>query len=1021
MEQDKRLLIAGKTFNREQLDELLLSNPKCDFVSCKFNNVRFNAESDLRVAPDCEFKYCEFDFFNGKGFEANNSKFYDCTFHHCDLSEGHFISAEIYNCNFYKTNLSEGNFTLATFRHSSFNRETDLSAAQFYGAKMDNVSINDCVINQPVEGLYRDYITMSGGTPQETEVERSIIFDKLKIEPLKELNPTQQEDNGRMFEIYKNKLLKECIVPDSDNNIRFLSIEYLCQYPKINPVEMAKSLISNGCKILFDDTSISQVENDKKRKSVYGKSEVYKNIETTPKDKIQTIAEFEKSLNVSPEMRIVEMNYNTAHWQAKDGVTPEQVEALYEHITVNQPMTLERINSIRSDVKKAPITADEYYQNLKNIVYVNRFDFGNENSINIEAIQTALKEVPTEYVLSQMTQEQLDLFASYYEDSIDFAGALKPNLSAADKQLYEAIVNARKNADYSIHQQDEILESKIEPQDELYSGEVKVYFNGDEVYVADKFNSKIILQPAENHSYNTIEEYLIGISKIYPEYSLYIEDHIAELCNDFENLLNVASDEAKTVKLAQLEADMNEGGGYGEDEANLRAETEISKLQQELDNEILESKIELQDESISNKQAPDKTIVAQYREQNKLNVIMQYQNGQYYNHYGYDMAKDISDSIAGSFDSLEEAKEIMLKHRSNAVEINEPANSIEKMNIDISRRSLTKDEFNQLTSEIKDIAKTYQSDPDLLTDYLAFKAQFYQYSPTNAMLIYQQNPNATFVASFTKWKQLGYNIKRGQHHIKISRPIEISKFPREVNGKTVWTDIKYASPEEKAKIADGLLEVQKTTKFIPHQVFDISQTDCPVEDYPKFYNMGHPDLEQQQLYECIKQYAKESGFTVTEEDLSSISLHGYYNPQDDSIHINSLLEDSGRLETMCHELAHGVLHKTSTQPTEIKELEAESFSAMLKRKMGFPVSEESKRYIKQYATKCNSLANAKFDMSKTLDRLSKTFNHVTKGIEETISNMGFKPEREIAQNLSQAKNNAVNVSKISENFIQALS
>lgn len=860
MEQDKRLLIAGKTFNREQLDELLLSNPKCDFVSCKFKNIRFNAESDLRVAPDCEFKYCEFDFFNGKGFEANNSKFYDCTFHHCDLSEGHFISAEIYNCNFYKTNLSEGNFTLATFRHSSFNRETDLSAAQFYGAKMDNVSINDCVINQPVEGLYRDYITMSGGTPQETEVERSIIFDKLKIEPLKELNPTQQEiDVVANYEFIHN-------TPESERVTLHFNNRNIIKGNITEPI-FAKRL----------DEALSE-----QNQATVQKQHL---------DKIQTIAEFEKSLNVSPKMRIVEMNYNTAHWQAKDGVTPEQVEALYEHITVNQPMTLEKINRIRSDVKKAPITADEYYQNLKNIAYVNRFDFGNENSINIEAIQSALKEVPTEYVISQMTQEQLDLFASYYEDSIDFAGALKPNLSAADKQLYEAIVNVRKNADYSIHQQDEILESKIEPQDEL----------------------------------------------------------------------------------------------------------------------------------ISNKQAPDKTIVAQYREQNKLNVIMQYQNGQYYNHYGYDMAKDISDSIAGSFDSLEEAKEIMLKHRSNAVEINEQAKSIEKMNIDISRRSLTKDEFNQLTSEIKDIAKTYQSDPDLLTDYLAFKAQFYQYSPTNTMLIYQQNPNATFVASFTKWKQLGYNIKRGQHHIKISRPIEISKFPREVNGKTVWTDIKYASPEEKAKIVDGLLEVQKTTKFIPHQVFDISQTDCPVEDYPKFYNMGHPDMEQQQLYECVKQYAKESGFTVTEEDLSSISLHGYYNPQDDSIHINSLLEDSGRLETMCHELAHGVLHKTSTQPTEIKELEAESFSAMLKRKMGFPVSEESKRYIKQYAIKCNSLANAKFDMSKTLDRLSKTFNHVTKGIEETISNMGFKAEREIAQNLSQAKNNSVSVSKISENFIQALS
>ena len=384
------------------------------------------------------------------------------------------------------------------------------------------------------------------------------------------------------------------------------------------------------------------------------------------------------------------------------------------------------------------------------------------------------------------------------------------------------------------------------------------------------------------------------------------------------------------------------------------------------------------------------------------------------------MENGISNSRAGAFDSLEEAKTAMIKHRNNSVEINESSNSIEKKNKDISKRPLTKEEFDQLTSEIKDIAKDYESDPNLLSDYIAFKAQFYQYSPTNTMLIYLQNPNATFVASFTKWKQLGYSVKSGQHHIKISRPIEVSKFPKEINGKTVWTDTKYASPEEKAQIAKGELEVRKETKFIPHQVFDISQTTCPVEDYPKFYNMGHPDMEQQQLYECVKQYAKESGFTVTEEDLSSISLHGYYDPANDSIHINSLLKDSKRLEVMCHELAHGVLHKTSTQPTEIKEFEAESFSAMLKRKMGFPVSEESKRYIKQYATKCTSLKSAKFDMSKTLDRLSKTFNHISKGIDETISNMGFSPEREMAHNLSQARMNSIDPAKISANFTQAL-
>lgn len=354
------------------------------------------------------------------------------------------------------------------------------------------------------------------------------------------------------------------------------------------------------------------------------------------------------------------------------------------------------------------------------------------------------------------------------------------------------------------------------------------------------------------------------------------------------------------------------------------------------------------------------------------------------------------------------------------VEKNGQSNSVNQINIDISKRPLTAQEFEQLTSEIKNIAESYETDPALLSEYFAFKAQFYQYSPTNTMLIYLQNPYATFVASFTKWKELGYSVKSGQHHIKISRPIEISKFPKEINGKTVWTDTKYASPEEKAQIAKGKLEIRKDTKFIPHRVFDISQTTCPVEDYPKFYNMGHPDMEQRQLYECVKQYAKESGFSVAEEDLSSISLNGYCDFSNDSIHINSLLKDSKRLEVMCHELAHGILHKTSTQPMEIKEFEAEAFSAMLKRKMGFPVSDESKRYIKQYAEKCTALKSAKFDMGKTLDRLSKTFNHISKGIDDTISAMGFSPEKEIAHNLSQARINSIDPAKISANFTQAL-
>lgn len=202
-------------------------------------------------------------------------------------------------------------------------------------------------------------------------------------------------------------------------------------------------------------------------------------------------------------------------------------------------------------------------------------------------------------------------------------------------------------------------------------------------------------------------------------------------------------------------------------------------------------------------------------------------------------------------------------------------------------------------------------------------------------------------------------------------------------------------------------------------MFDISQTTCPPEDYPKIYSMGYADMEHQEMYNIVKEYAQTAGFQVTEHDLNSISLSGYYAPNENRIVINSLLEDTGRLETMCHELAHGVLHQTSTQPTEIKEFEAECFSAMLQRKFGFPVSEQSKGYIKNYYNKCTS-SNVKFDMEKTLNRLSKSFKHVNAGIDEIAKSRGhdLSPNRE--KNMELAKERSVSPADVSENFTQNL-
>lgn len=79
------------------------------------------------------------------------------------------------------------------------------------------------------------------------------------------LNETKEQREVRMFNIYKNDLEK---LSKDTNYVRFICIEYLCSFPKIGPYKMAASLSAEGIKIVYDDSSISRAENEKKERKV---------------------------------------------------------------------------------------------------------------------------------------------------------------------------------------------------------------------------------------------------------------------------------------------------------------------------------------------------------------------------------------------------------------------------------------------------------------------------------------------------------------------------------------------------------------------------------------------------------------------------------------------------------------------------------------------------------------------------------------------------------------------------------
>lgn len=205
--------------------------------------------------------------------------------------------------------------------------------------------------------------------------------------------------------------------------------------------------------------------------------------------------------------------------------------------------------------------------------------------------------------------------------------------------------------------------------------------------------------------------------------------------------------------------------------------------------------------------------------------------------------------------------------------------------------------------QIQELTKHWENDPKDIAEYLAFSTQFYKYSSRNTMLIYRQRPDSVFIASYTHWKELGYYVQEGEHGANIYRPETTRYFKPNVPNPT-WVLLSKASPEQRHEVEIGMLESRDFTYFKPCTVFDISQTNCPPEDYPKLCGVGYNSTQHKDIYNTLCLYSEEIGVPVSEEDFEGIGTRGAYNPRNKHIHINQLLGDTQKLDTLLHEMSH---------------------------------------------------------------------------------------------------------------------
>ncbi|MGW9001827.1 ArdC-like ssDNA-binding domain-containing protein, partial [Streptomyces koyangensis] len=258
---------------------------------------------------------------------------------------------------------------------------------------------------------------------------------------------------------------------------------------------------------------------------------------------------------------------------------------------------------------------------------------------------------------------------------------------------------------------------------------------------------------------------------------------------------------------------------------------------------------------------------------------------------------------------------------------------------------------------------------------------------------------ALAVASFKDWKDQGYSVNKGEKGIEILSYAPVTLFKdTEGNNK----QIKYATKEEKAKIESGEIKTRKVSNFKKGHVFDISQTNAPIEDLPKIFPNRQYNFEVEDgrnadyLLKGIEAVAKElnidikdmkdSSFGHTELGVSKgMFIQNTVDPSQKEIILNSRNTTTQNLATSIHELAHAKMHFIGSEMRDSDaatlEFQAELTSYIVCKHYGMDTSEKAIPYIAKWTSNGQKLE----DKQKAMEGVHKTATEFIEIMDKVIS------------------------------------
>ena len=234
--------------------------------------------------------------------------------------------------------------------------------------------------------------------------------------------------------------------------------------------------------------------------------------------------------------------------------------------------------------------------------------------------------------------------------------------------------------------------------------------------------------------------------------------------------------------------------------------------------------------------------------------------------------------------------------------------------------------------------------------WLDVQSRFHHYSWGNCVLIAMQRPDATRVAGFHKWLEMGRCVRKGERGIQILAPM-------------VGKRSKDADPDA-PKVCFGFRAVY---------VFDISQTDG--DDLPEITHRLEGD-DPDGLFEQLTSLANDRGLSVTlSNDLGT--ANGLYTFLSKTISIREDLSPAQMVKTLVHEIAHALLHDEQAAISDRRgcELEAESVAYVVTSALGIDSSDYSFGYIASWAKDSTQF-------EKSAERINRTAHDILASLEQ---------------------------------------